>query len=76
MHPDAPVAAQLLGSAAALREQLNVPLLPTERAERERRHADVRARHPDTEFNRAFAAGRTLTRDDAIQSALALRQSS
>jgi predicted ATPase/class 3 adenylate cyclase len=76
MHADAPVAPQLLGSAAALREKWNVPVFPSERAEHESRHADVRARHPDADFDRAFAVGRALTRDDAIQSALALQQSS
>ncbi|HEU5297150.1 MAG TPA: winged helix-turn-helix domain-containing protein [Burkholderiaceae bacterium] len=73
LHPDAPVAAQLLGAAATLREQLNVLLLPYDRAQRERRHADVRMKQPAAEFNLAFAAGRALTRDDAIRSALALR---
>jgi predicted ATPase/class 3 adenylate cyclase len=76
MYPDAPVAPQLLGSAAALREQWNVSVFPSERAEHESRHADVRAKHPDADFDRAFAVGRALTRDDAIQSALALQQSS
>jgi len=76
MYPDAPVAPQLLGSAAALREQWNVPVFPSEHAEHESRHAEVRARHPDADFDRAFAAGRALTRDDAIQSALALQQRS
>jgi len=32
--------------------------------------------HPEASFDRAFALGRALTRDDAIQAALALRQSS
>lgn len=76
MHPDAPVAPQLLGSAAALRELWNVHVFPSERAEHESRHADVHARHPDADFDRTFAVGRALTRNDAIQSALALRQSS
>ena len=73
MHPDAPGVAQLLGSAAAVRERLNVPLLPIERAELEGRHADVRERHAESDFDRDFAAGRGLTRDDAIRGALALR---
>ena len=73
-HADDPVAPQLLGTAAALRERLSIPLLPTERADSERRHADVRARHPAVAFERAFALGRTRTRDDAIGSALALRR--
>ena len=76
MYPDAPVAAQLLGSAAALREQWNVPVFPFEREEHERRLANVHAKYPDAEFDRAFAVGRGLTRDHAIQSALALQQSS
>jgi hypothetical protein len=76
MYPDAPVAAQLLGSAAALREQWSVPVFPSERAEHEPRHANVRAKYPGAEFDRAFAVGRGLTRDHAIQSALALQQSS
>jgi predicted ATPase/DNA-binding winged helix-turn-helix (wHTH) protein len=70
--PGAPGAAQLLGSAAAMRERLNVPLLPSERRERERRHADVRARRPGAEFACAFETGRALARDDAIRNALAL----
>jgi len=73
MFPDASVAPQLLGSAAALREQLNVPLLPYDRAQREQRHATVRAQHRHAEFDRGFRAGRALTRDEAIQNALALR---
>jgi hypothetical protein len=76
MHPEVPAAAQLLGSAAAVRERLDIPLLPVDREVSERRHADVRARHPDSEFNCAFAAGRTLTRDEAIQNALALQRHS
>jgi hypothetical protein len=74
-HAGDPVAAQLLGAAAALRERLDVSLLPSERAERERRHADVRAQHAEAAFSRAFAFGRTQTRDEAVRSALALRTS-
>ena len=73
MYPEASVAPQLLGSAAALRERWRVPIFPSERTEHEGRHASVRARRPVTEFDRAFAVGRALTRDDAIQSALALQ---
>jgi predicted ATPase/DNA-binding winged helix-turn-helix (wHTH) protein len=73
LHPDAPEAARLLGSAAALREKMDLPLLPSDRADRERRHADVRARHPGASFDRAFDAGRALSRDEAIERALALQ---
>ena len=76
MHPEVPVAAQLLGAVDVLREQLNISLLPPERAESERRHADVRARHPEAAFDHAFALGRALTRKDAIEAAFALQQSS
>jgi hypothetical protein len=73
-HPDAPVAPQLLGSAAVLREQWNVPVFPAEQAEYESLHATVRAKHAPVDFDRAVAAGRTLTRDEAIENALALLQ--
>jgi len=73
LHPDAPEAARLLGSAAALREQMSLPLLPSDRVNRERQHAEVRAHHPGAEFERAFDAGRGLTRAEAIQSAMALQ---
>jgi predicted ATPase len=75
-HPVESVAPQLLGAAAALRERSNIPLLPSDRTQVECRHADVRARHPEAAFDRAFALGRALTRDDAIQAALALQQGS
>jgi non-specific serine/threonine protein kinase len=74
MYPEAPVAPQLLGSAAALREQWNVSVFPAERAEYERWHAAVRAKHAPVDYDRAVAAGRALSRDEAIQSALPLLQ--
>jgi len=54
-----------------LRERSNIPLLPSDRTQVECRHADVRARHPEAAFDRAFTLGRALTRDDAIRTALA-----
>jgi predicted ATPase/DNA-binding winged helix-turn-helix (wHTH) protein/TolB-like protein len=76
IDPAAPAAAQLLGAAAAVRERLNMRLLPSEQADCERRHADVRAQHAQAAFEQAFAAGRTLSRDEAIRAALALQQPS
>ncbi len=73
-HAEDPVAPQLLGAAAALRQRSNIPLLPSESMESERRHTDVRARHPEAMFDRAFAIGHTQTRDEAIRSAMGLRQ--
>ncbi|HEY2968615.1 MAG TPA: adenylate/guanylate cyclase domain-containing protein [Casimicrobiaceae bacterium] len=74
MHPAAPVAPQLLGSAAELREQWNVAVFPAERAEYESLHAAVHAKHAAADFDRAVATGRALTRDAAIENALALLQ--
>jgi hypothetical protein len=76
MYPDAPVAPQLIGRVAALRERSNVPVFRLEREEHERRLANVRAKYLGAEFDRAFAVGRGLTRDHATQSTLALQQSS
>lgn len=73
-HAADTIAPQLLGAAAALRERSSIALLPSDRTRRERRHADVRARHSEAAFDRAFALGRALTRDDAIEAALALRR--
>ena len=72
MHPDAPPAAALLGCAAALREQWSLSILPAERVEHERRYAAVRRKHANADFDLAVAAGRALTRDDAIDKALGL----
>jgi predicted ATPase/class 3 adenylate cyclase len=76
IHPGTPIAPQLLGSAAVLRERWNIPIFPSERAEYEDQRAKVRARRPAEEFDHSFALGRRLTRSDAIQSALTLRDRS
>jgi hypothetical protein len=72
LHPDAPTAPALLGSAGALRERWHLPAFPAERAEYERMCAAVRAKHAGLDFERDVAAGRALTRDEAISMALAL----
>src|SRR5207237_1324775 len=61
-HPDAPVAARLLGKATALRDVCNLPVFSSDH---ERPIETVRVMHGDT-FEREFAAGRSITRDDAI----------
>jgi hypothetical protein len=73
LSPEAPAAARLLGAAARLREEADVPQAPHGRAESERWQADVRARHADAAFDLEFAAGRRLAREEAIEAALALR---
>ena len=69
-YPQATVAPRLLGSAAALRERWSVPVFAYDRAELDGRHAVVRAQHGA--FDHEFAAGRRLSRDEAIACALAL----
>ena len=70
-HPGAPAAPRLLGFAAAAREAVNVSLLPSDRADQNRWVAAVRGAHRHA-FESEFAAGRSMTHDDAIAMALAL----
>jgi hypothetical protein len=72
MHPEAPVAPALLGSASAMREHWKLSMLPAERTEHDRCHAAVRAAYDGGNFERALSTGRALTRDEAIQNARAL----
>jgi hypothetical protein len=72
MHSDAPIAPALLGGAAALREQWNIPVFPVERADYERCYAAVRAKHAGGDFDHAVTAGRSFTREEAIERASAL----
>ncbi|HET7097363.1 MAG TPA: hypothetical protein VFJ68_08215, partial [Casimicrobiaceae bacterium] len=70
--PDADVAPTLLGCAAALRTRWQVPVFAPHREEYGRCYAQVRAAHAAGDFERAFAAGRLVEREKAIDSALAL----
>ena len=70
-HPGAPAAPRLLGFAAAAREAVNVSLLPSDRADQNRWVTAVRGAHRHA-FESEFAAGRSMTHDDAIAMALAL----
>ncbi|MES2103742.1 MAG: winged helix-turn-helix domain-containing protein [Pseudomonadota bacterium] len=76
MHPNTPVAAQLLGAAESQREQRGIPIPSHESAERQRWHKTVRAELADAAFKHAFATGRSMTRDETIEAALALRAGS
>ena len=60
-----------MGYAAAARQDVNVPLAPSDRSDFDRWFAHVRAAHREA-FEREFAAGRSMTRDEAIALALAL----
>ena len=71
VHPDAPASPRLLGHATATREAANVPVLPSDRIDLERWTAAVQVAHGDA-FEREFATGRSMTRDDAVARALAL----
>jgi hypothetical protein len=62
----------LLGIASALRERWHIPVFPAERQEYERCYAMVRAEHDASEFKRSLAAGSALERQDAIDRALTL----
>src|SRR5262249_23321490 len=63
-------AAQLLGAAAALREALELPAAPWWRHPRERIREAARAASLEQEFAAAWAAGRALSLDEAIEHAL------
>jgi hypothetical protein len=62
---DAERAARLWGAAEALRERLGAPLPPNERAEYEREVAAVRQALGAEGFAVAWAAGRSLTEEQA-----------
>jgi tetratricopeptide (TPR) repeat protein len=63
-------AAQLFGAAAALREAGGAPLSDSDRAEEDRHIAAIRARLGEEAFAAAWAAGRAMTPERAIEYAL------
>jgi len=63
-------AARLFGAAEALRENINIPMMPTERPEYDREGSDLRANMDEAAFAKAWAEGRALTMDQAIAYAL------
>src|SRR5262249_35030111 len=66
-------AAILFGAIAALRAALNAPMWPAERVEYERYLASVRAALGEAALQAAWAAGQTMSLDEVIAEALAIR---
>jgi non-specific serine/threonine protein kinase len=64
-------AARLLGFAEALRAELGTPIMPGGQAEYHELVAAARAQLPSPEWDAAWATGRALTVDEAIDDALA-----
>ena len=65
-------AAHLWGAAEALREQIGARMWPIDRPEYERRVAAARSQIAPEDFDAAWAAGRTLTWEQAVAEALAV----
>jgi hypothetical protein len=63
-------AATSFGAAAALREKINIAMTPQERIEYDREVADLRAGMDEQVFDSAWAQGRAMTMDEAIEYAL------
>ena len=63
-------ATKLLGAVEALLERISAHLDPTERTDLDRTLAAARAQLDDATFNAAWAAGRALTLERAIEDAL------
>jgi predicted ATPase len=63
-------AAHLFGAAEILRENINIPMMPTERPEYDREVNDLRANMDEAAFAKAWAEGRAMTMEQAIEYAL------
>jgi hypothetical protein len=63
-------AARLFGAAEALRERIDIPMTKFERIEYERQVAGLRAQMEEKAFDLAWAEGRGLSMEGAIQAAL------
>jgi tetratricopeptide (TPR) repeat protein len=63
-------AAQLFGVAELLREHINIPMNPMERLEYDREVNDLRANMAEAAFAKAWAKGRAMTIEQAIEYAL------
>jgi predicted ATPase/class 3 adenylate cyclase len=63
-------AAKLFGAAEALRENCQSPMTDEERIDYDRWVADVRGRLAEAEFQAAWAQGRNMTMEEAVQHSL------
>lgn len=63
-------AARLLGTSEAILERLGKFIMPADKQEFDRIHAEICTQLGDTAFNVAFAEGRKMTLEDAIASVL------
>ena len=63
-------AARLFGAAEILREQISIPMMPTEHLEYDREVNDLRANMDQAAFAKAWAEGRAMTMEQAIAVAL------
>jgi tetratricopeptide (TPR) repeat protein len=64
------LAAQLMGKAALIREETNSPLPPVDRANYDRDVESIRSQLGESNFQKAWAEGRELTMEQAINLAL------
>jgi hypothetical protein len=70
VHENEERAATLFGAAAALREQIEIPMTMIERIEYNREIADLRAGMDRSVFDSAWIQGRAMTIDEAIEYSL------
>jgi predicted ATPase/class 3 adenylate cyclase len=63
-------AARLFGAAEILRENINIPMNPSERVEYDREVNDLRANMDEATFAKCWSEGRALTMEQAIEYAL------
>ncbi|HUH97362.1 MAG TPA: AAA family ATPase, partial [Anaerolineales bacterium] len=70
LEEQGPRAARLFGAAEALREKIDIPMTAMERVEYEREIAALKAGMDEKSFASAWAEGRTLTMEQAIDLAL------
>ena len=64
-------AARLFGAGEAMREMVNAPLPPADRVDYDRQLAALRMELDETAFAAAWAQGRAMTLEQAIEYALA-----